>query len=144
MSKIHKSLLVLLLVQAVGIIGVFVAIIRFLPTHTLMIGIVATVAGFFWAKYEHDNPYYWESLGISQNASHVLNIVTSTLYPYGYFLILFAPGHSWVFNIGMVLITHFVGVHFIGGLIYGAIGGLSARRRARRMIDEFLERDQDG
>ena len=105
MLKIHKSLLV---VQAVGIIGVFVAIIRFLPTHTLMIGIVATVAGAFWAKYEQDNPYYWESWGISQKASHVLNVVTATLFPYGYFLILFAPGHSWVFNIGMVLITHFV------------------------------------
>ena len=98
--------------------------------HTLMVvGIVATVAGAFWAKYERDNPYYWESWRISQNTAHVLNIVTTLLFPGGYFLILFAPGNSWVFNVGMVLITHFVGVVFIAGLVSGAIGGFSARRR---------------
>ena len=110
--------------------------------HTLMIvGIVATVAGAFWGKYEHDNPYYWESWGLSQNTANALNIVTTLLFPGGYFLILFAPGHSWMFNVGMVLITHFVGVVFIVGLVSGAIGGFSARRRIDDAVRQAAEHD---
>lgn len=108
----------------------------------MIVGMVATFVGALWARYEHDNPDYWAFSGISRNASDVVRIVTTLLFPGGYVLILLAPGHSWLFNIGMVLIMHFVGVQVVAGLVSGAIAGFFARRRLQRKLGELTRDDE--
>ena len=64
----------------------------------MLFGIVATLLGALWAKYEEGLP--------KSTATNIVNILTTFLFPGGYFLILFAPGNSWLFNIVVVLVVH--------------------------------------
>ncbi|HEV2054028.1 MAG TPA: hypothetical protein VGV06_02520, partial [Methylomirabilota bacterium] len=62
---------------------------------------------------------------------------TSLFFPGGYLLVLFAPGYTWWFTIGMVFVTHFVVVMFFGGLLYGSVAGLRDRRRHQGRLERL-------
>jgi hypothetical protein len=98
----------------------------------LPIGILASFIGAVWAQYERSNPAYWATWGLSRNAANLIKILTTIIFPGGYLLVLFAPGHGWLFNIGMLALTHFVVVTVFAGLTAGIVGGLAGRRRALR------------
>jgi hypothetical protein len=110
----------------------------------MLTGIVASLVGALWAKYEHDNPNYWVAWGLSQTGANVINVATTLLFPGAYLLILFAPGHGWLFAIGMVLATHFIGVQIFCGLLYGTIAVLLARRRIERRIERATRTRGEG
>ena len=109
----------------------------------MVIGITASFLGGLFAMYEHDNPDYWALWGISRSTKDLINILTSVFCPGGYVLILFAPGGTWIFNIGMLLLTHFVGIQLVGGLLWGFVGGRSAKRRLQREVEETLREESD-
>jgi hypothetical protein len=98
----------------------------------LIVGIVASFVGAVWAQFERSNPDYWALWRLSRNAAHAINILTTILFPGGYLVILFAPGHGWLFNIGMVVLTHFLVVQVLAGITSGILHGLVVRRHARQ------------
>lgn len=96
-----------------------------------IVGMLASFVGAVWAQFERSNP-----IGLTRNAANVIKIMTTVLFPGGYLLVLFAPGHGWLFNVGMLAVTHFVVVTVFAGLTAGVIGGLADRRRARQQNPE--------
>jgi hypothetical protein len=103
----------------------------------LWAGVVASFVGFLWSMYEQENPEYWVTWGLSKTAANLINISTGLLFPGGYLLILFAPGYSWWFTIGAVLVTHFIVVMILGGGLYGAVSGRALRRKHQRELEQL-------
>ena len=109
-------------------------------TTVMIFGIVATLLGALWAQYEQGNPDYRTIWGISKGAANIINLLTTLLFPGGYLLILFAPGNSWLFNIGAVVVVHIVGVQILVGILSGLIGA-SAERRLMRQLESPPDRE---
>lgn len=87
----------------------------------MVVGVIASIVGSMWAKFEHDCPRYWTDWGISQRTAHVINLGTSLLFPGGYLLVLFAPGLPWWGRVLAVLATHFIGVQIVAPLVMSAL-----------------------